>query len=62
MDRNGARHAGPRTEAAADYRSTVTIAPDSKDWTWVLRRPCPECGLDTRRVALTAIPAMIRAK
>ncbi|SFK66837.1 MULTISPECIES: DinB family protein [Amycolatopsis] len=23
------------------------IAPDTKDWTWVLERPCPECGLDT---------------
>jgi SAM-dependent methyltransferase len=21
------------------------IAPDTKDWTWVLERPCPECGL-----------------
>jgi hypothetical protein len=26
----------------------VTIVPDTKDWTWVLRRPCPECGFDTR--------------
>lgn len=24
------------------------ITPDTKDWTWVLNRPCPECGLDTR--------------
>jgi hypothetical protein len=23
------------------------ITPDTKDWTWVLDRPCPECGLDT---------------
>ena len=22
------------------------IEPDTKDWTWVLGRPCPECGLD----------------
>lgn len=21
-------------------------APDTKDWTWVLERPCPECGFD----------------
>jgi hypothetical protein len=27
----------------------VTIVPDTKDWTWVLDRPCPECGLDTQR-------------
>jgi hypothetical protein len=24
----------------------VTIEPDDKDWTWVLSRPCPECGFD----------------
>ena len=23
---------------------TTTIEPDAKDWTWVLTRPCPECG------------------
>ena len=23
------------------------MTPDSKDWTWVLDRPCPECGLDS---------------
>jgi hypothetical protein len=26
----------------------MTIVPDTKDWTWVLRRPCPECGFDTQ--------------
>ena len=26
----------------------MTIVPDTKDWTWVLQRPCPECGLDTQ--------------
>jgi len=25
----------------------VAITPDSKDWTWVLDRRCPECGFDT---------------
>jgi hypothetical protein len=24
----------------------VTIEPDTKDWTWVLERACPECGFD----------------
>jgi hypothetical protein len=38
----------------------MTIVPDSKDWTWVLQRPCPECGLDTQSFAVTAIPAMLR--
>ena len=39
----------------------VTIVPDAKDWTWVLRRPCPECGLDTNSFDREDIPAMIRA-
>jgi hypothetical protein len=38
----------------------MTIVPDTKDWTWVLRRPCPECGLDTREVAPDTVPARIR--
>jgi DinB superfamily len=24
----------------------VPLTPDEKDWTWVLERPCPECGFD----------------
>jgi DinB superfamily len=34
---------------------------DSKDWTWVLGRACPECGLDTREVAPGAVAGMVRA-
>ena len=26
------------------------VEPDTKDWTWVLARPCPECGLDAAAV------------
>ena len=29
----------------------VTIEPDTKDWTWVLNEPCPECGYDPAEVA-----------
>lgn len=39
----------------------MTIEPDTKDWTWVLRRRCPECGLDARRLPREVIGAMIRA-
>ncbi|HTR95377.1 MAG TPA: DinB family protein [Trebonia sp.] len=39
----------------------MTIVPDEKDWTWVLRRPCPECGLDTTTFAREDIPAMVLA-
>ncbi|MEV7599416.1 DinB family protein [Kitasatospora sp. NPDC089797] len=37
------------------------IVPDVKDWTWVLERPCPDCGLDTPRVAVTEVAGMVRA-
>jgi hypothetical protein len=39
----------------------MTIVPDTKDWTWVLRRPCPECGLDTQDFAVQAVPEMVIA-
>jgi len=26
----------------------MPITPDTKDWTWVLERPCEECGFDAR--------------
>jgi hypothetical protein len=38
----------------------MEIVPDSKDWTWVLDRPCPECGLDTRQIQREAIPGLLR--
>ena len=37
----------------------MTIIPDTKDWTWVLRRPCPECGFDTQGFPREAVPEMI---
>jgi hypothetical protein len=39
----------------------MTITPDSKDWTWVLRRPCAECGLDVRTFARSEIAVLLRA-
>jgi hypothetical protein len=51
-----------RAPAAGDgIVLTVTIVPDAKDWTWVLQRPCPECGLDTQSFPRAGLPAMIRA-
>jgi DinB superfamily len=35
--------------------------PDTKDWTWVLERRCPECGLDADGVARTAVAGRLRA-
>lgn len=37
------------------------IEPDTKDWTWVLERPCPECGLAAGGIAGLEVPALIRA-
>ena len=38
----------------------MTIEPDTKDWTWVLERPCPECGFDAAAVEFEEIPATVR--
>lgn len=38
----------------------MAIAPDTKDWTWVLRRPCPECGYDASGVAAADIAGRLR--
>ncbi|HUS61960.1 MAG TPA: DinB family protein [Acidimicrobiales bacterium] len=37
------------------------IVPDDKDWTWVLQRPCPECGFDVSGVAPYRVGMMITA-
>ncbi|WP_078588721.1 MULTISPECIES: DinB family protein [Streptomyces] len=37
------------------------IVPDTKDWTWVLERRCPDCGLDTPGVVREDVAGMIRA-
>jgi hypothetical protein len=38
----------------------VPITPDAKDWTWVLERPCPECGFDARAFDTSTTAARIR--
>jgi hypothetical protein len=38
----------------------MTLVPDTKDWTWVLEKTCPECGFDTRTVTRAALPGMLR--
>ena len=39
----------------------MSIIPDTKDWTWVLERPCPECGFDTSLFAREDVAGMILA-
>lgn len=35
------------------------IAPDTKDWTWVLDHPCPECGFDPGAHSLASLPGLL---
>jgi hypothetical protein len=38
----------------------MPIEPDTKDWTWVLDRPCPECGFEAGAVAPEAVGSLVR--
>lgn len=38
----------------------MPIVPDVKDWTWVLERPCPQCGFDAAATAYESVPALTR--
>jgi hypothetical protein len=38
----------------------VSIEPDGKDWTWVLRERCPECGFESWTIPREQIGAMVR--
>ncbi|MGW0158552.1 DinB family protein [Mycobacterium sp. NPDC003323] len=40
---------------------TDPIEPDTKDWTWVLTRACPDCGFDPASVRPADVPERIRA-
>jgi hypothetical protein len=37
------------------------IVPDDKDWTWVLDRPCPECGFDASSIDPSTVGDLVRA-
>jgi hypothetical protein len=39
----------------------VVPQPDDKDWTWVLREPCPECGFDAGALDREEIPAHVHS-
>ena len=38
----------------------VPIEPDTKDWTWVVHRPCDECGFDAAAVPRHLVSERIR--
>jgi len=39
----------------------MPITPDTKNWTWVLESPCPECGFDASTFTAQDVAAMTRA-
>ncbi|WP_404320069.1 DinB family protein [Arthrobacter luteolus] len=39
----------------------MAITPDTKNWTWVLDRTCPECGFTASETNFEDIPGMLRA-
>jgi hypothetical protein len=38
----------------------MPIVPDTKDWTWVLTRRCPECGYDSTTIAPIEVADRLR--
>jgi len=38
----------------------MPITPDTKDWTWVLERPCAECGFSAAELSFNDVPALVR--
>lgn len=34
--------------------------PDDADWTWVLTRPCPDCGFDPNDFRVDGVPSILR--
>jgi hypothetical protein len=38
----------------------MTITPDTKNWTWVLERPCPECGFEAAAFPRENVSALLR--
>ncbi|MDX6216949.1 MAG: hypothetical protein QOG99_2533 [Frankiales bacterium] len=38
----------------------MTIVPDTKDWTWVLTRRCPDCGFDAAALSRQDVGSSLR--
>jgi hypothetical protein len=39
----------------------MPIVPDTKNWTWVLEKPCDECGYDASAVSFRDVPRLLRS-
>lgn len=42
------------------YDRRMPIRPDTKNWTWVLDRGCPECGFDASAIAGRDVSTLLR--
>jgi hypothetical protein len=40
----------------------MALEPDTKDWTWVLDKPCPECGYDASAIDPLSVAGRLRAQ
>ncbi|MDJ0333730.1 DinB family protein [Salinibacterium sp. G-O1] len=38
----------------------MPITPDTKNWTWVIEKPCAECGFDASTFEATDVAALLR--
>ncbi|MCM0619562.1 DinB family protein [Nocardioides bruguierae] len=46
----------------APFDAAAPATPDTKDWTWVLEQPCPDCGFVSGSVPRTALGQTLRAQ
>ena len=44
----------------SDQDAPPPAEPDEKDWTWVLERPCPECGADVGKLSIDEVAELNR--
>jgi len=49
------------TSYAEPVDPEAVIEPDDKDWTWVLRQACPDCGFEASTVAGPQLAERLRA-
>ena len=51
----------PPADQVAQVSTPQQPEPDTKDWTWVLDRPCPDCGFDASSVSASDVADRLRA-
>ncbi|MDT5148414.1 MAG: hypothetical protein QOI01_147 [Mycobacterium sp.] len=49
-----------RVETERPYDRRMAIRSDTKNWTWVLRRECPECGFDASAVSARDVATLLK--